>query len=129
MGTRFRPGHETCVAGESPKTSFSGVFEDNGETAYFYACDRANTEMPILDGVHIYNVADLIDGHLDSEVEIRWSADGLKAGLLINEYLYAVLDFATQKAYSRSNFPPVCGAWSITGGRPSWHDGLADLLR
>jgi len=85
--------------------------------------------MPILDAVHIYNVADLIDRHLESDVEIHWSADGLKAGLLINEYLYAVLDFAAHKAYSRSNFPPVAGAWSITGGRESWHERQAAPLR
>jgi len=111
------------------RTSFSGIFEDNGQTGYFHAFDRANTEMPILDAVHIYNVADLIDRHLESDVEIRWSADGLKAGLLINEYLCAVLDFAAHKAYSRSSFPPVAGVWSITGGGESWHDGLAALLR
>jgi hypothetical protein len=77
--------------------------------------------MPILDSVHICCVVDLIDRHLHPEVEIRWSADRLKAGLLINEHLYAMLDFAAQKAFSRGNFPPVCGA--------SWRQKLSGQRR
>ena len=114
------------MASDSPKSSFSGVFEDDGETAYFYAYDRANPQ--ILDAVHIYNVANVVDRHRESEVEILWSSDGLKAGLLINGYLHAVLNFEIRKAYSRNNFPPPGGPWA-GGEREPWNDSLFDLLR
>jgi hypothetical protein len=106
MATRFRPGTDTWVASDSPTSSFSGVFEDDGQTAYFYAYDRANADQPILDAVRIYNVANVSDRDRDSEVEIVWSTDGLKAALLINCYLHAVINFEAQRAYGRSNFPP-----------------------
>jgi hypothetical protein len=125
---RFFPEKDAWLASDSPAVSFSGVFEDDGETSYFYAYDRANTEQPILDAVHIYNVASVVDRDRESEALIVWSPDGLKAGLLINGRLFAVLDFAARKAYSRSNFPPPGGAWA-GGEREPWSDALEELLR
>jgi|SRR5215470_19652510 len=128
MATRYRPGTDTWVASDSATSSFSGVFEDNGETAYFYAYDRAKRERRILDAVHIYNVANVVDADRYSEVEIVWSPDGLKAGLLINRYLHAVLNFEAGKAYCRSNFPRPGGDWA-GGDREPWDDSLSGLLR
>jgi hypothetical protein len=128
MSTRFRPGNDAQVASDSPNSSFSGIFEDDGDTGYFYAYDRANAESPILDAVHIYNVKDVADRDRDSDAEILWSPDGLKAGLLINGYLHAVLNFEAKKAYCRSNFPPPGGAWA-GGTREPWSDLLSNLLR
>jgi hypothetical protein len=128
MATRFRPGTDTWVASDSPTSSFSGVFEDDGQTAYFYAYDRANADHAILDAVHIYNVANVSDRDRDSEVEIVWSTDGLKAALLINRYPHAVINFEAQRAYSRSNFPPPPkGSWS-DGARKPWDDSLLNLF-
>jgi hypothetical protein len=128
MDTHFFPGKRTWLASDSPLSSFSGVFEDDGDTAYFYAYDRATSDQPILDAVHIYDVANVVDQDKQSKASITWSPDGLKAGLLINERLFALLDFDTRKAYSRSNFPPPGGAWS-GGERVPWSDTLEDLLR
>ena len=91
-------------------------------------CACANAESPILDAVHIYNVKDVADRDRDSDAEILWSLDGLKAGLLINGYLHAVLNFEAKKAYCRSNFPPPGGAWA-GGTREPWSDLLSNLLR
>jgi len=127
MGERFRPGTEAWIASDSPSSSFSAVFEDNGETGYFYAYDRSNTETAILDAVQIYNVASVADRDRDSEVDIVWSSDGLKAGLRINGRLHAVLDFQARRAYCRSNLPPPSGAWAASE-RPLWNETLANLL-
>ena len=70
MRERFRPGTGTRIATDSPASQFSGVFEDDGETAYFYAYDRGTLEPAILDAVHIYNVANVVDRDREFEVEI-----------------------------------------------------------
>jgi hypothetical protein len=130
VGSNFRPGTETWIASDSPSTEFSGAFEDDGQVAYFYAYDRSGSggEGTILDAVHIYNVADVVDADRDSEAEVAWSTDGLKAGLLINGFLHAVLDFESRRAYCRSNFPPPGGAWEAPEREP-WRDDLAKLLK
>ena len=128
MITRFRPGTDTWIESDSLTSAFSGVFEDDGETGYFYAYDRRETQQPILDAVQIYNVANVADREQESEAEIRWSEDGLKAGLFLNGDLHAVLNFETRTAYSRSNFPPPAGTWG-GGARERWNDSLAALLQ
>jgi len=128
MRERFRPGTGTWIATDSPSSQFSGVFEDDGETAYFYAYDRSTLEPAILDAVHIYNVANVVDRDRESEVEIIWSADGLKAGLLLNAQLHAVLDFHSRKAYCRNNVPPPGGKWAAPE-RSVWSGQLAELFQ
>ena len=124
---RFVPGADTWIASDSATSSYSGVFEDDGETAYFYAVDRAKSDGSILDAVHIYDVASLSDRERESEAEIVWSSDGLKAGLLINERLHAIIDFEQRKAYCRRNFPLPGGEWRAEK-RDLWRDELATLL-
>jgi hypothetical protein len=116
------------LASDSPTFAFSGVFEDDGKTGYFYAINRGERQNLILDAVHIYNAANVVDRDKSSEAEIVWSGDGLKAGLFINGHLHALLDFDAKKAYCRSNFPPPGGAWA-SRERPSWDDSLTELLR
>ena len=126
MGTTFRPGCEVWLASDSPVTEFSGIFEDDGTTGYLYAYDRSG-HGSILDAVHIYNVASTTDGNQDSDIDFRWSADGLKVGLLINERLHALIDFESRAAYSRSNSPPPGRAWGGRSRQP-WDEALAHLL-
>ncbi len=61
-----------------------------------------------------------------SSIEIRWTADGRKAGLLINGYMHAVSDFATTRGYSRSNLP-VDSHWSTAGH--GWDDNALTGLQ
>jgi hypothetical protein len=99
------------------------MFEDDGETGYLYATDSARPQNPILDALHIYNASTVLGGQT-SHAQIVWSSDGLKAGLLLNGQLHAVLDFSACNAYCRTNFPPPSGNWR----RPPWHDQLSELL-
>lgn len=128
MAAVFTPGQATFYARDSTTSSFIGVFEDDGQTGYFYAYDRMAPEHArILDACHIYNVADLVDRTRSSEVEIIWTRDGLKAALLINSVAHAVLDFRAQRAYCRTNFPPPRGPWRASARSP-WSDAvLADF--
>jgi hypothetical protein len=124
MAAIFTPGEETFYARDSAASSFSGVFEDDGQTGYFYAYDRAAPEHArILDACHIYDVADVVDRHRPSEVEIIWTRDGMKAALLINNVPHAVIDFRAQRAYCRTNFPPPGGPWHAPSRAP-WDDAL-----
>ena len=126
MGILFRPGIATWIASDSPTSSFSGIFEDDGDTGYFYAYDRS-PGAGILDAVHIYSAANVADRDRDSDVLLLWSSDGLKVGLLINDHLHAVIDFESRLAYGRSNSPPPRGAWAAPT-RALWRDELGDLL-
>lgn len=46
------------------------VFEDDGQTGYFYAFDPTKGEMPIIDTLHIYNVENKTDKHTPFTVKI-----------------------------------------------------------
>jgi hypothetical protein len=67
--------------------------------------DLSRTPDMILDAVHIYNVADVVDRDKPSQVSIVWSVDGMKCALLINNYAHAAFDFLAKRGYCRTNFP------------------------
>jgi hypothetical protein len=100
----FQPGDRTFVPSDAPGMSNGVVFEDDGETGYFYALDLTKSNDQIVDALHIYNVASVTDGHLPSTLCIIWSEDGTKAALLINGYAHAVFDFSAQRGFCRTNF-------------------------
>src|SRR5512141_353264 len=85
-------GHEIVVASVSPAAEFAVFFEDEGTTGYFYGVDTSSEQILILDAIHVYNVASVVDKDRPSLVQIAWSEDGLKAALFVNEYAHAVFD-------------------------------------
>jgi len=60
-GHTFQVGSDVFVAQDGPDGRYSAFFEDDGETAYFYAVDLSRPDNTILDAVHIYNVANVVD--------------------------------------------------------------------
>ncbi len=113
---------ETLIVGaaemypsDSPDGRHSVLFEDDGETGYFYALDLTRTSNKVLDAVHIYNVADVLDRNRPSRLEVIWSEDGSKCALLINDFAHAAFDFREHRGYCRTNFPnfdnPQDGSW------------------
>ncbi|WP_312414887.1 DUF2251 domain-containing protein [Comamonas sp.] len=114
------------IQGNAPEGSYAAVFEDDGDTAYFYALDFANAEQPIQNALHIYNVADVSDKHLPSEVTMGWSTDGSKVVLLINGYPHAVFDFAAKHGYCRTAFPPPDADSGWSGH--DWSDDAVELF-
>ena len=122
----FSVGVDTILESASPKNSYMVVFEDDGDTGYFYGLDRSREENPILDALHIYNSANVTDKHLPSEAQIVWSGDGNKALLLINSYPHAAFDFAAKRGYCRTNFPPPDTKW--TKYSHEWSDEVLTLF-
>jgi hypothetical protein len=74
------------VACDPPEQLNSAVFEDDGESAYFYAVDLTRSDNTILDAVDVCNAANVTDRDRPSTLSIIWSDDGLQCALLINRY-------------------------------------------
>ena len=107
----FVVGVECYFDSVSPDDRFGVSFEDNGETGYFYAI-LMKPEQNLVDGLHIYNVADVSDGHIPSNIKIAWTDDGNVASLLLNNYCHAVFDFNKKAGYCRNGFPPNRSGWA-----------------
>ena len=112
----FSVGSGAFLAVDSPAGRYSAFFEEADETGYFYAVDLTRSERTILDAVHIYNVANVVDREKLFVAAIVWSADGHKCALLINDYPHAAFDFSSKRGFCRSNFPnfqePINEGWS-----------------
>lgn len=119
-------GQPVVIEGPAPDTNYAAVFEDDGETGYFYALDLGQKKQKIVDARHIYNVEQVTDRSLPSVVQIVWSADGLKTALIINDYPHAVVDFAIKRSYCRSGFPPPSEKWSAHDA--TWDDNAIALF-
>ena len=81
------------------------MFEDDGQTGYFYALDMRQNEQSIADMLHVYNVDSASNHHEARKLEICWDASGYLALLLINGYPHAVFDFARLVGYNGSKYP------------------------
>jgi len=125
MGQSFLPGDGVWHASDAPVGSHSVVFEDDGETGYFYAVERRGTDVEILDAVQIYVVRNVADREIPSEFEVVWADGGQQAALYVNAFPHAVFDFQARRGYSRTGFPPPPQTgWSSEGH--AWDD---DALR
>jgi len=111
----FTVGQDTFIDSTAENNN-AVVFEDNEETGYFYAVDR-NSDLEILDSLHIYNVADVIDKEKPSTVKILWTEDLTKAFLSINNYYHAVFDFLDKAGYCRTGFPNSNSKWTLVSER------------
>jgi hypothetical protein len=106
----FTVGKDTFVD-STVENGNAVVFEDNCETGYFYALKRNNAEMKVLDGLHIYNVENVVDKEISSTIKIIWTEDLATAFLSINNYFHAVIDFRNHAGYCRSGFPETNSSW------------------
>jgi hypothetical protein len=120
-----RPGDDLFLASESEDGRVAVVFEDDGDTGYFYAWASVNG--PILDALHIYNVASIVDRDRPSEYKIGWSLSGRQAILIINGQAHAVFDFDREKGWCRSGFPASNRKWSLDGH--DWDEACIGYFR
>ena len=105
-------GQETVIESCPDKSDNAVVFEDDGTTGYLYAIERpGESEMKILDAVHIYNVDNVIDKDKPSEVQIYWNKHLTKSALMINGYCHAIMDFKNKKGLCRTGFPQPSQTW------------------
>jgi hypothetical protein len=118
-----QPGH---IEGRAPAGDYAGVFEDDGNTGYFYALDYGRKGQPIQNALHIYNVGNVTDRHVPSQVKIGWSADSSKVVLLINGYPHGVFDFSSRQAYCRTGFPQPASDSGWSGHQ--WSESAIQLF-
>ena len=121
-------GHKLVFQMDAPSHEVTVVFEDDGDTGYFYAVQPdGKGKLELLDALHVYNAeADLRD--TDVRLEVEWSEDSKLAGLRVNASLWALFDFGAQTGWSRSNCPPPAGRWRMGEARPDWDDALIRRL-
>jgi len=106
------PGEDAFVESFSPENRYGVVFEDDGETAYFYAVekDEEGGGLKILDALHIYEGEGMGKGR--SKLMIVWSKDWMKCALVLDGYCHAIFDFIAQGGYNINEFPPPNGIWT-----------------
>jgi hypothetical protein len=117
-------GIPIVIEGGSPSGMYSAVFEDDGETGYFYALARELKEFAIVDAVQVYVVASVVDCHTPVTTEIVWSSDAKKSALILNGLIYALFDFSTCRGYCCKSFPSTGARWS----RPDWSDEVPAMF-
>lgn len=111
MTVDHRVGTECFVDSVSPSTQFAAVFEEDGETGYFYALDTSLSGQQILHALHVYDVGEGFAEGDEIGLDILWSADGLHSALRGNGQLLAVFDFSSGTGWQRGAVPNTGGAW------------------
>ena len=110
----FFAGEDTFIESRSPENNYGVVFEDDGETGYFYALeiDPEKNEQRIVDALHIYETEQNGEEKKPSRLVIIWSKDWLKCALVIDDQCHAVFDFERQGGYNINEFPPPNNFWT-----------------
>jgi len=115
------PGEDIFIESVSPENSFGVVFEDDGESAYFYAVERdqEGTGLQVLDALHIHEETAEpgasepgADPLAPAKLQIVWSRDWLKCALVIDGQCHALFDFEAHGGYNINEFPPPNGIWT-----------------
>ena len=118
------PGDKSYVDSISSTTSFATFFEDDGDTGYFYAVERAGSDITILDALQVYVVS--VEPPEARQLRIVWSRDGLKSALLVDGVAQAVFDFSARRGYCRRGVPPPSSHWPDAGHQ--WSDAAMELF-
>jgi len=110
----FVPGEDFFLESNAPENNYGTVFEDDGETGYFYAVEtnRENGQPFILDALHIYEVDKKKKKGLPVKLMIIWSRDWLKCALILDDACHALFDFEKQGGYNIHEFPPPNDTWT-----------------
>ncbi len=124
----FYVGQDTFFDSISPTIPFGVVFEDDLTTGYFYAVDL-NSDLKMLDALHIYDVENVIDKHKQSKLQITWTDDGLVASLLINDFCHAIFDFESKAGYCRNAFPETRSDWCLVKNRNLTEGLIQEILK
>jgi hypothetical protein len=107
LGTEdlVRVGVKCVLESNRPDGTKGVVFEDDGETGYFYARDYRMSEPAFVDALHIYTVQRVADRDRPSMLKIIWTRDFEAAALLINQRPHAVFHFGQRCGYAADPFP------------------------
>jgi hypothetical protein len=102
----FKPG-DAFLSSDSPAVPWTAVFEDEGQSGYFYACDRSQQtqEHSIMDAMLIYNLSSFKEPDREYIASVQWSRDGQQCVLYIDGSAQALINFAAKQSCCRTNFP------------------------
>jgi hypothetical protein len=108
-------GQGAFIESNSLENNFVVIFEDDGDTGYFYGAERnaLTAELRILDMLHVYDVGSIAEGERKATLSIIWSPGWMQCALVINSYCHALFDFAGQGGYNRNQFPPPSDIWTL----------------
>lgn len=116
---QWTPGEDLFAESFSPESPYGVVFEDDGQTAYFYAVekDAEGTGLRVLDALHIRetggeNAEPLDPAQPPSKLQIVWSRDWMKCALVIDGLCHALFDFIAHGGYNINEFPPPNELWT-----------------
>lgn len=90
------------------------IFEDDGETGYFYAMDLNQPEQAIVDSLYVYAVESIENRKEPRQFQLCWNEAGTMGFLVINGYPHAAFDFERLVGYNHSKFlmPDLSSMWS-----------------
>src|ERR1700689_2325696 len=97
----FLPGNDLFAATAAPDGRYGAFFDDDGESAYFYALDLDSDDL-ILDAIHVYDAASFPNRKRHASLSIVWSPEGHQCALLIDGEPQAAFDFELQRGFSRT---------------------------
>ncbi|WP_431212576.1 DUF2251 domain-containing protein [Puia sp. P3] len=114
---QWTPGEDLFIESFAPENRYGVVFEDDGESAYFYAVEKDGdgSGLRILDALHIHQrEEDALDSPAGGgrPLLIVWSKDWLKCALVIDGFAHALFDFEAQGGYNINEFPPPNEFWT-----------------
>ena len=114
------PGTPLVVESDVPSGERGVVFEDDGNTGYFYARDSRVPETLFVDAMHVYSVKGVVEADVASTLRIIRSPDFSKLALVINDSPHAVFDFADRIGYCIDAFPEPAedSGWQRKGWSP-----------
>jgi hypothetical protein len=124
----FTIGEDTFFSSDSPSSSYGVTFEDDMTTGYFYAV-IIDSELKVIDALHVYDVENISDKHKPCKIQITWSDNGLIASLLINNYCHAIFDFENRAGYCRNGFPETRENWCIVKERNLTDDLIKEIFK
>jgi hypothetical protein len=125
----FLPGNDLFAATAAPDGRYGAFFDDDGESAYFYALDLDSDDL-ILDAIHVYDAASFPNRKRHASLSIVWSPEGHQCALLLDGEPQAAFDFEIQRGFSRTRVAtPVrksSGSWPTSDH--SWSDAAIAWL-
>lgn len=126
--TRWTAGQDTFIESLSPENRNGVVFEDDGETAYFYAIEKdgEGDGLRILDALHVRNTEEAEPDADPADLKIVWSRDWQKCALIVDGFVHALFDFEAHGGYNVNEFPPPNEVW--TRGDRKLDDGMISRL-
>lgn len=117
-------GEKTQLQALFEIADYGAVFEDDGDTGYFYLLD----ENSIIDTLHVYNADEIADRDIPVNIVILANEPCTIFVLAINDVIFAIFD--TEKKFGKniSAFPESSSDWVIDKNRELTDDIVANYF-